>query len=76
MVVAFHFALYYNYLLLPVSKLLANEMILGPISLVDCAAFVFFLIPQLLYQAGLGATLLTVVKVVPFLGMHTPLHGK
>jgi hypothetical protein len=44
-------------------------MILGPITLIDCAVFVFFLIPQLFYQAGLGTTLLTVVKVLPFLSM-------
>jgi hypothetical protein len=45
-------------------------MILGPITLVDCAVFVLFLIPQLLYQAGLAGTLLTVIKVLPFLGMQ------
>jgi hypothetical protein len=49
-------------------KLLAVNMILGPITLVDCAVFVLFLIPQLLYQAGLARTLLTVIKVLPFLG--------
>ena len=42
-------------------------MILGPITLVDCAVFVIFLIPQLFYQAGIGATLRTVIKVLPFL---------
>lgn len=53
----------------------AARMILGPISLLDCAAFVFFLIPQLLFQAGPTASLLCVVRVLPFLGIgiHNPM---
>ncbi|KAF7502898.1 hypothetical protein GJ744_004936 [Endocarpon pusillum] len=47
-------------------------MILGPISLIDCAVFVFFLIPQVLYQAGLGLTLVTLIKVLPFLILQLP----
>lgn len=43
-------------------------MILGPISLLDCLAFVIVLIPQLLYQADLFSLLLVIVKVIPFLG--------
>lgn len=43
------------------------KMILGPVSLVDCLVFVIFLIPQLLYQAGIFASLLVVLKVLPFL---------
>lgn len=46
-------------------------MILGPVSLLDCLVFVIFLIPQLLYQAGLFSTALVVVKVIPFLSMST-----
>ena len=42
-------------------------MILGAISLVDCFAFVVFLVPQLFLQAGLVQTFTTVLKVVPFL---------
>lgn len=45
------------------------DMILGPVSLLDCLVFVIFLIPQLLYQAGLFSTVLVVVKVLPFLSM-------
>jgi hypothetical protein len=45
-------------------------MILGPITLLDCAVFVFFLVPQLVWQVGIVTTLVTFVKVLPFLGMH------
>jgi hypothetical protein len=43
-------------------------MILGPISLIDCVVFMVFLVPQLLYQVGLVATVTTVLNVLPFLG--------
>jgi len=43
-------------------------MILGPISLLDCAVFVVCLVPQLLIQVGFLGTLHVVVKVLPFLG--------
>lgn len=42
-------------------------MILGPISLLDCLAFVIILIPQLLYQADIFSLILVIVKVIPFL---------
>lgn len=45
-------------------------MILGPISLVDCLVFVIFLIPQLLYQAGILSCLVLAGKVLPFLSKH------
>ena len=48
--------------------------ILGPISLIDCAAFVIFLVPQLFLQAGIYDILLVVVKVLPFLLFQLPSH--
>lgn len=46
-------------------------MILGAISLVDCAVFVVFLIPNLFVQTGLYQTLL-LVNVLPFLLFRLP----
>jgi acetyl esterase/lipase len=48
-----------------------NKMILGAISLLDCAVFVVFLIPNLLAQAGLYQTLL-LINVLPFLLFRLP----
>jgi len=45
-------------------------MILGPISLLDCLAFVLILIPQLLYQADIFSLLVVILKVIPFLSKH------
>ena len=56
---------------LPAPTWAAAGMILGPVSLLDCVVFVIFLIPQLLYQAGVFSTVLVVIKVLPFLGMST-----
>lgn len=42
-------------------------MILGPITLVDCAAFVLFLIPQLLIQVNILSLVWVICKVLPFL---------
>ena len=47
-------------------------MILGPVSLLDCLAFVIFLIPQLFYQGGIILPLVTVLKLLPFLSEHVP----
>jgi hypothetical protein len=47
-----------------------GAMILGPVSLLDCVIFVLCLIPNLLVQAGLFQTL-SLVKVIPFLGIPT-----
>lgn len=46
-------------------------MILGPITGIDCVAFVIFLIPQLLYQAGIFVVLPVVIRVLPFLSQQT-----
>jgi acetyl esterase/lipase len=45
-------------------------MILGPISLLDCAIFVLFLIPNFLVLVGPIQTL-SLAKVIPFLGIAT-----
>lgn len=43
------------------------NMILGPINLLDCFAFVIFLIPQLLIQVNTFSLIIVVAKVLPFL---------
>ena len=43
-------------------------MILGPISFLDCLAFVLFLIPQLLIQIPLTVLVPCLLRVLPFLG--------
>ncbi|CAG7562998.1 unnamed protein product [Fusarium equiseti] len=47
-------------------------MILGPISLVDCAVFLIFLAPQLIWNAGFFLTLFTALKALPFLLVRLP----
>jgi hypothetical protein len=50
-------------------------MILGPISLIDCFVFCFYLAPQLLRQAGFFPTALVVLKAIPFLCTQHPAHN-
>ncbi|KAI1268255.1 Alpha/Beta hydrolase protein [Xylariaceae sp. FL1019] len=47
-------------------------MILGPVSLLDCAAFCWYLAPQLFIQAGVCLTVTTVLQCLPFLLFHLP----
>jgi acetyl esterase/lipase len=47
-------------------------MNLGSVSLVDCAVFVLFLVPQLILQAGLLPTLTTTLKALPFVLFTLP----
>lgn len=47
-------------------------MILGPISLLDCLAFVLFLLPQLLIQIPLTVLVPCLLRVLPFLGALFP----
>ncbi|UPK94153.1 hypothetical protein LCI18_005088 [Fusarium solani-melongenae] len=47
-------------------------MILGPITLVDCAVFLAFLAPQLLWHAGFLTTLITGLRALPFLLLELP----
>ncbi|KAI9167425.1 hypothetical protein HJFPF1_03552 [Paramyrothecium foliicola] len=49
-------------------------MILGPVSLVDCLIFLLFLIPQLLLQAGLLATLRAAIPALPYLFIQLPIQ--
>ncbi|PTB36427.1 hypothetical protein M441DRAFT_61905 [Trichoderma asperellum CBS 433.97] len=49
-------------------------MILGPVSLIDCLVFCFYLAPQLLHQAGFFPTALVVLKAIPFLLFTLPLQ--
>lgn len=45
-----------------------GEMVLGPVSYLDCIVFCVFLAPQLLWQAGVLETTLCVLQALPFLG--------
>ncbi|KAI0166043.1 Alpha/Beta hydrolase protein [Xylariaceae sp. FL1272] len=47
-------------------------MILGPVSFLDCAAFCWYLAPQLLEQAGVFLTVTTVLQCLPFLLFQLP----
>ncbi|EXJ87293.1 hypothetical protein A1O3_04252 [Capronia epimyces CBS 606.96] len=47
-------------------------MILGPVQGVDCVVYVFFLIPQLLWQIDFSLLLLVLIKVIPFLVFRLP----
>lgn len=42
-------------------------MILGPVSLIDCAVFCVFLAPQLIWNVGFFRTVLTVIRCLDFL---------
>ncbi|KDN66914.1 hypothetical protein CSUB01_05226 [Colletotrichum sublineola] len=47
-------------------------MILGPVSLLDCLAFVIFVVPQLLLYVGFFRTLAVAIKTLPFLIFKLP----
>ncbi|KAK1238673.1 hypothetical protein MKX07_004249 [Trichoderma sp. CBMAI-0711] len=49
-------------------------MILGPVSLIDCAVFCIYLAPQLLRQAGFFPTALVVLQTIPFLLFVLPVQ--
>ena len=50
-------------------------MILGPISLLDCAVFVIFLLPSLLVQVGILKTIRLIIQALPFLGSSSGQAG-
>ncbi|KAL1875905.1 hypothetical protein VTK73DRAFT_9760 [Phialemonium thermophilum] len=47
-------------------------MTLGPVSYLDCVAFCLFLVPQLIWQAGLWETVVCVLRALPFLVFKLP----
>ncbi|KAK1985546.1 Alpha/Beta hydrolase protein [Colletotrichum cereale] len=47
-------------------------MILGPVSLLDCLAFVIFAVPHLLFHVGFFRTLAIAIKTLPFLIFELP----
>ncbi|KAF6812162.1 arylacetamide deacetylase [Colletotrichum sojae] len=48
-------------------------MILGPVSLLDCAVFCIFLVPQLLINVSIFTTVTVVIQALPFLTLFLPL---
>lgn len=51
-----------------VSNILGNwdDMILGPVSYLDCIIFCIFLAPQLIWNVGLFPTIKCVLEALPF----------
>ncbi|KAL9947221.1 hypothetical protein D7B24_001898 [Verticillium nonalfalfae] len=47
-------------------------MILGPVSLIDCAVFCVFLAPQLILHIGLFRTIYFALRALPFLVLRMP----
>lgn len=48
------------------------NMILGPVTLIDCFVFLVLLIPQLLWTVGIFETVYVAAKTLPFLCMLCP----
>lgn len=49
-------------------------MILGPVSLLDCVAFLVFLVPNLIVNAGIFLTLPVALRCIPFLCFQMPVQ--